>query len=192
MKNNIKRLLYLVIDTINYFSWEKKFASFRGVYDNFEDASKTIMEKNIGYDNSETVERYLKSFDKNNNKISEIEYPLFFWLANIVYNTTYRKLKVFDFGGNLGGHYFKFIKATSLNDLFWTVCEVNAIAETGSKHFANLHLNFVSSIDLSNGYDVFISSGAIQYVENFSLSLSLSIGEKAKAYSTCEITNANY
>lgn len=173
MKNYIKKLLLLAIDTINYFAWRKRFSSFRGVYKNFEEASKIIVEKNIGYDNDETVERYIKSFDKNNNKISETEYPLFFWLTNIVLNASHRKLKIFDFGGNFGGHYFKFINATSLNDLFWTICEVNAIAEAGSRHFANLKLNFTNNLDQANGYDIFMSSGAIQYVGDLSLSLSL-------------------
>ncbi|MGJ0329348.1 methyltransferase, TIGR04325 family [Aliarcobacter cryaerophilus] len=189
MKNNIRQLLNLIIDAIAYLSWKKRFASFRGVYNNFEDASKAITKTNIGYDNPETVERYLKNFDKNNNKISEMEYPLFFWLAKIILCATDRKLKVFDFGGNLGGHYFKFTKTTLLKDLSWTVCEVNAIAEAGNKHFANSNLNFVSDIRLSNDKDVFISSGAIQYIGDFSLSLSTCA--KAKACSTCEIANAN-
>ena len=194
MKNFIKKLLFLVADTINYFSWRKRFSGFRGVYENFEQASNIIVEKNIGYDNNETVERYLTNFDKNNNKISETEYPLFFWLASIVLNEMQRKLKIFDFGGNFGGHYFKFIKATSLNDLFWTVCEVNAIVEAGSKHFANSKLNFTNNLDQANDYDIFMSSGAIQYVGDLSLSLSLSLsfGTKAKAYFTYEIANANH
>lgn len=173
MKNIIKQVIMYLVDLKNYVLWKKSFSAFRGCYPDFEKASQEIKTNLLGYDNRETVDRYLKNFDKNNTKIHETEYPLFFWLNKILHDhENYSPLKVFDFGGNFGGHFFRFQNISLSNNFIWIVCEVNAIAEAGNKYFSNKQLIFISDFEDANGVDVFLSSGAIQYVKSLSLSLS--------------------
>lgn len=171
-------------DIINYFKFKNKnsFGAFRGVYNTFEEALRDVKGP-MGYDNIQTVERYLSSFEQGIKKINEYEYPMFFWLKNILdeYGEG-QKIKIFDFGGNLGVHFFKFYKFVKNNKrLTWIVCEVPSIVKLGQERFSSDILNFTTNFHDADGCDIFFSSGAIQYVKDLSLSLSLSeLSQKPK------------
>ena len=74
-------------------------------------------------------------------------------------------------------HYFKYINNAIHNNFNWTVIEVEKIALKGEEKFGNKNLSFVSSFKEIEGKDILISSGAIQYIENFSLN---SVNNKPK------------
>lgn len=78
-----------------------------------------------------------------------------------------REAHILDFGGALGGHYFQIrpLLPASIK-VRWTVCETEPMCETGSKHFANDELSFVSSLAAVNGSAALVlASGTLQYVE---------------------------
>lgn len=104
----------------------------------------------------------LDYIDEGTVPISDFEYPIFFWIYKIC-NETGKPIKVFDVGGNLGTHYIKFSKLFPEISMFWTICELPMLVKIGKEllHFENL--NFTSDISGVDGYDVLISSGAIQY-----------------------------
>lgn len=174
----MKKIYYFLLDIRNYFKFKNSFGAFRGVYDTFEEAIRYVKGQ-VGYDNSRTVESYLSSFEQRIKKINEYEYPMFFWLKNILdeYGEG-QKIKIFDFGGNLGVHFFKFYKFVKNNKrLTWIVCEVPSIVKLGQERFSSDILNFTSNFYDADGCDIFFSSGAIQYIQNFSLS---ELGQKPK------------
>jgi len=176
MRNVFKKIILFFRDIHSYYVFEKSFAAFRGVYENFEQAAQSIKTKPIGYDNPESVNKYLRGFDKNKKKISETEYPMFFWLGQIFCDAKPEKtLKIFDFGGNLGQHYFHFSNTVFARkkNFDWIVCEVDLIKKVGNELFSNKQLSFTNSFEEADGCDIFFSSGAIQYIPNFSLSISL-------------------
>ncbi len=174
MKDLIKKLIYIIKDLRATLNFEKNYASFKGVYKTFDEANKTVTNKIIGYNNNESANDYLDKFSLK--KISEFEYPLFFWLNRILNEKKQNELTIFDFGGNLGGHYFKF-KENSINNNFkWLVCEVEALTKIGNEKFKNIQLDFTSDFNEVKKSGIFFSSGAIQYAESLSLSLSLSLG----------------
>ncbi|HRU02126.1 MAG TPA: methyltransferase, TIGR04325 family [Victivallales bacterium] len=170
----IKKLKSFAADCRYYLKFKTNYSGFRGVFTSFEEAIEKSPTKIIGYDNKITVERYLKSFNPNDRKIRETEYPLFFWLNYIIYNEFLFKeeIKIFDFGGNLGGHFFRFLLVAIKKEIKWIVCELQSIATLGKERFSNNNLCFTTSFDEADGCDIFFSSGAIQYVKSF-LSLSL-------------------
>ena len=77
------------------------------------------------------------------------------------------QLRVLDFGGGLGTHYFRLrhLLPKGLN-VRWTVCETKVMADAGSKNFSNEELRFVDSLEALNGetFDCVIASGSLQYV----------------------------
>ena len=168
MINKIKRVISFIEDIQKNLNFEKNHGSFKGVYKNFDEATKGLKNKPIGYDNNEVANEYLKNFDSR--KISEYEYPLFFWLNQILSKTNQSKSVIFDFGGNLGVHYFKFKEYYINKNFQWLVCEVEALCKVGKDKFENDRLKFTTNFEEANNSDIFFSSGAIQYVENFSLS----------------------
>ena len=60
MRNVFKKIILFFRDIHSYYVFEKSFAAFRGVYENFEQAAQSIKTKPIGYDNPESVNKYLR------------------------------------------------------------------------------------------------------------------------------------
>ena len=136
------------------------------MFKTFKEANSSISTKNVGYNSESVAEQYLKNFNKNDFNIILDEFPIIYWINFI--GSRYEKLKVFDFGGNLGHHFFKFAKYDNCISR-WLVCEVEPICRCGKDNFANKILNFTSNLEKASEYDIFLSSGAIQYVSSLSL-----------------------
>ena len=91
------------------------------------------------------------------HKISEYEYPLFFWLNQILSKTNQSKSVIFDFGGNLGVHYFKFKEYYINKNFQWLVCEVEALCKVGKDKFENDRLKFTTNFEEANNSDIFFA-----------------------------------
>lgn len=169
--------------TYRYFQeleYERQFAGncygcFRGVYETFEEAIEAAPKtKNIGYDNAELAQDYQHGVELS-TIINSHDYPILFWL-NSIFNSQPNNLNLFDFGGNVGTHFYayqKYLKyPTNLN---WVVCDLPAIVEAG-KTLAQKRgcsgLVFTEQFAEANEKDIFLASGSIQYVEDLSISLA--------------------
>lgn len=168
----INWLLILLVDIKKYLSFNYNHGKFKGVYSSFDEATKGVKILK-GYNEDEIVASCLE-VSINNTKIMEYEYPIFFWLEQIFSEIKEdRVIKVFDFGGRFGGHFFKFLPFAKKYKFSWLVCEVEKMAIMGRKKNENKQLKFTFSFEDLKGSDIFLSSGTIQYVDGLSLSNTL-------------------
>jgi putative methyltransferase (TIGR04325 family) len=78
-------------------------------------------------------------------------------------------LKVLDFGGALGSHYYPIIKRLPGIKFDWTIVEQKAFVDIGNKEFASANLQFESSLTkaLSQGtYNLILLGCVLPYVSN--------------------------
>jgi putative methyltransferase (TIGR04325 family) len=162
--------------------YERRFAGdcygcFRGVFENFEEAIASAPKtKSIGYDNLDLAQEYKDQLSTN---IASYDYPVLFWLSHI-FNQSSQKLTVFDFGGNIGNHFYSYFTILKYPDgLNWIVCDLPEITKAGQKLAQDMNysvsLSFTTEFIEANGKNIFLASGSLQYVDSLSLSLSLSL-----------------
>jgi putative methyltransferase (TIGR04325 family) len=137
--------------------WERLF---RGVYENFDEATRNIPEgRKIGYDNEESA-----TFLGHGGHITSSDYPMLFWLRPLLREGG----RVFDFGGYLGISYYSYAKYVPYPDtLTWLICDVPAVVKAGADLAArkgSSHLRFTADFEEAAGADVVIASGSLQFV----------------------------
>jgi len=168
MKLFIKYLINILIDVYRIFNFRKSHGSFLGVYKNFQEASQKFSGINFGYNNDQSSQRLLIRCKEISKKIQQHEYPLFLYLS-IILNEK-KLFEIFDFGGALVVHYLNFIKFSNHYNFNYTICDVEKIIEKARfefKQYNNLYLTSNHN-DLENK-DIFISSGCLNYVDDFSI-----------------------
>lgn len=93
------------------------------------------------------------------------DYPVLFWMKPLIKNAR----RVFDFGGHIGiAHYSYEQYLGSLSHLRWTVCDVPAVVDAGRELAAERGrrgLHFTTESRDVSGADIFLSSGALQYMK---------------------------
>jgi putative methyltransferase (TIGR04325 family) len=156
------------------FPTKAGYSYFKGVYETFEQAIENAPQnKFIGYDNEALAQEY-KDELKISIKVRTYDYPILFWLKSIFSQDTL-ELKVFDFGGNVGTHFYSYLNYLNYPpDLMWRVCEVPAIAKAGrelAERRACHNLEFTGCFDEASGADIFLASGSIQYVQSLAKSI---------------------
>jgi putative methyltransferase (TIGR04325 family) len=156
------------------FATKDGYSGFKGVYKTFEQAIEDAPKnKFIGYDNEALAQEY-KDEIKVSIKVMTYDYPILFWLKSI-FSEDALALKVFDFGGNIGIHFYSYLNYLSYPiDLVWRVCEVPAIARAGkelAERRACRNLEFTGCFDEASGADIFLASGSIQYVQSLAKSI---------------------
>lgn len=106
---------------------------------------------------------YWLNFDKNAHILTFPELILLHVLSTIRTNSP---LKVLDFGGMLGGHYF-LAKSYLQHSFDWTVVETESIAKAGSEMGAP-ELKFIQDLGLvrDQSYDLIFTSSALQYTSS--------------------------
>ncbi|MBW4627281.1 MAG: methyltransferase, TIGR04325 family [Brasilonema octagenarum HA4186-MV1] len=157
------------------------YGCFSGVFQTFEEAIESAPQtKSIGYDSAELAQEYQQMLEDNNwensgGVIASYDYPIIFWLSSIFHHNQGKT--IFDFGGNVGIHFYSYAKYIEYpKNLTWMVCDVPAIVNHGitlAKKRSVENLEFTVDLKDVKGKEIFISSGAIQYVENLASSLSL-------------------
>ena len=182
MRSIIKQIPF-ARQTYRYFKeleYERQFAGecygcFRGVYETFEEAICTAPKtKSIGYDNAKLAQDYQQGVELS-TIVQSHDYPILFWL-NSIFTSQPTNLNIFDFGGNVGIHFYNYKKYLKYPDnLNWIVCDLPAIVKAG-KELAQKRgcsdLFFTEKFEDANKKDVFLASGSVQYVEDLSLALS--------------------
>jgi len=105
------------------------FACFRGVFETEEQALLSVPQndKKIRYNESELVDLYKIELTQ---PIESYDYPILFWLKELINDN----VKVFDFGGSVGIHFYSYKKYISYpQSLKWMVCELPLRAKLGEK-----------------------------------------------------------
>lgn len=182
--NQLKKASNLIPKQLLEAVYKREFESdcygcFWGVFETFEQAMQAAPRtKSVGYDNEELAQDYQQMLEDNNWEnsgctIRPHDYPVLFWLKVALSEGANR---VFDFGGNVGVHYY--IYARYLNyadDLEWKVCDLPEIIKAGkvlAQKRAAQKLSFTDDFSDIKGHDVFIASGSIQYVEDLAQTLT--------------------
>lgn len=156
-----------VID-LRRIAFEKKFSThtnvnyFRGVFKTFKEAQlSSPRTKPVGYNNVDSARLYKERIDR----VFSTDYPVLYWMKH--FQNSYQS--VFDFGGHVGIHYYsysKFLNYDSINS--WTVCDVESVTEEGRLLATQKNaskLKFVNHIEQADGFDLFLASGSLQYLE---------------------------
>lgn len=84
----------------------------------------------------------------------------------LVMTRTRAPLRVLDFGGGLGCHFFRLGRFLP-RPVRWTVCETAAMAAAGAETFADSELRFIRALDevAPGDHDVFLASVSLQYLD---------------------------
>ena len=168
MKLFIKYLINILTDVYRIFNFRKSHGSFLGVYKNFQEASQNFPGDNFGYNNEQSSQRLLIRCREISKKIQQHEYPLFFYL-NIILNEK-KFFEIFDLGGAFAVHYLNFIKFSIHHNFNYTICDVERIIEKARLEFKQYNnLYFTSNQNDLENKDIFISSGALCYIDDFSI-----------------------
>ncbi len=186
MRSTIKKIPFAK-QVYQYFKkaqYQKRFehdayGCFWGVFDTLEQASQAAPQtKTIGYDSAELAQEYRQMIEQNNwentgRTIASYDYPVLFWLK-LAFSEG--GTQVFDFGGNVGIHYYLYSKYLNYpENLKWLICEVPEILKVGeelAKHRGVSGLEFTPDFSHVGSADIFIASGSIQYVKDLAAILS--------------------
>ncbi|AFY34233.1 methyltransferase, TIGR04325 family [Calothrix sp. PCC 7507] len=172
---------YQYFQKLNYERWfaTEGYSCFRGVFDNFEQAIESAPKtKPLGYDHDQLAKEYqrmaeLGNWEYSKRVITTYDYPVLFWLNNILASNNINT--IFDFGGNVGIHFYAYKKYLNLDNLTWTVCDVSAIINAGeqlAQKREEQNLLFTSSFQDANNKNIFVASGSVQYIEDFFLKIA--------------------
>lgn len=146
-----------------HFSLDKGVNYFRGVYPNFSDALASAPKtKPTGYDNDFSAKMYKERI----GKVYSTDFPVLYWLKALEGNYS----NVFDFGGHIGLHYYSYQNYLDFNKIkSWTVCDVKAVCDEGSKYSKEndkeCKLSFTTDIENAKGKDIFLAKGSLQYID---------------------------
>ncbi len=153
-------------------SLSEKYGYF-GDYNSFAEVSALCK----GYSADNIIEKTLQStlkvkngeavFERDSFIFDKIQYsyPLLACLFKVAIEQN-NKLRVLDFGGALGSHYFQnkeFLKPLHIER--WTVVEQPAYVNLGAAQIAASTLNFANKIEDVKNANVLLSSSTLQYLE---------------------------
>jgi putative methyltransferase (TIGR04325 family) len=177
MKERLKNipLLRQLYDRFAESSYRRKFETdgyggFWGVFETFEAAIKAApATKKIGYDCAELAQEYQAMLDRGDwegskSVVRSFDYPVLYWMGQILQTGTFERLNIFDFGGNLGIHFLAYSKYLNLpSNLSWIICDLPQIVKVGKTAGRDSRLSFTTDLELASGSDIFLASGSIQY-----------------------------
>lgn len=152
-----------------------------GWYGDFDTWDKAI-EKSVGYDDPNILERVRSTLLKVKNDRTILEKDLVFYsgydypynfqvLASFLYisQLSNNKLSVIDFGGSLGSSYFQHRRMLSyLSELDYNIIEQKQFVDAGKKYFEDEHLSFhydFRTCISKKKPDCVLLSGVLQYLE---------------------------
>lgn len=142
------------------------FGSHWGVFRTFEEARRSAPPtRPVGFH----VPAYANVHLDRVHGVLPYDYPVLLWLAPVLA----KQVAVFDFGGNVGVHYYGYARYIPYrDDLTWTVCELPVLIAKGKAIASGReapHLSFTEKFERADGADVLLAAGVLQYVEGPSL-----------------------
>lgn len=174
MISALKAIFDFLKDIRHYLRFPNAYIAFRGVFQSFEEAMRNTprnaAQRGSTYNDakSDELEQLAHAYSKP-IKLTDMEYPLFFWLDKITHSAT--QTRVCDFGGGNGRHYFAYTSHARDVNLEWSVCELAHNVKLGNALAQRLqipNLRFYEGLDSEPLYqsNVFLSSGAIFYIKD--------------------------
>lgn len=151
------------------------YGGFRGVYETFDQAILSAPKtKSVGYNDRSLAQEYRENAERDHH-IRFFDYPVLFWLNQILQAGDSNR-KLVDLGGNVGVLFYAFAKyiqyPPGLQWIVWDVPEiVNAGRELAEERKAS-HLVFTANVEEAHGADIFLASGSIQYIKDWSSPIS--------------------
>jgi putative methyltransferase (TIGR04325 family) len=147
-----------------HFLSEEGFASFYGVFGSFSEA-RDALPKSKEHNQRALTAEYV---NVRRHRVFSYDYPVIYWLSVAFRHGT---ASVFDIGGSVGVHYHAYKKLLVYPpSLTWQVCDLPEIVQVGRELAARnseTQLTFTDTLDpASVQADIWITAGAIHYIEN--------------------------
>ena len=168
VKNFVKALPFMrtYIDRRDYahFLSQEGFASHYGVFDDFTQA-REMLPLSREFNQRELTDEYEKI---RTQQLFTYDYAVIFYLAKaFAENST----TIFDIGGSVGVHYHAYKKVLDYPlKMTWQVFETPEVVQVGREiatRKGSLQLLFTDSLEMSQvESDIWISAGALQYIED--------------------------
>ncbi|MEJ8853437.1 methyltransferase, TIGR04325 family [Variovorax robiniae] len=150
----------------DHFLSPEGMGSHFGVFESFAEAREWLPPSRE-FDLDVLAVEYMRVRTK---KVYAYDYPVMWWLDRAMRNGATR---VLDIGGSVGVHYYAYRRHIEMPaDLAWCVVEVPAIAAIGENMATQqgmAQLSFTTQLHgalAASAHDVWLSAGAIQYVED--------------------------
>jgi putative methyltransferase (TIGR04325 family) len=140
------------------------FATYYGVFGSFEEARR-FLPPSPEFDQLDTAQAYEH---ERMHRVFCYDYPVMHWLGE-AFRAGARS--VYDIGGSIGVHYFAYRRYLRYPAaLTWEICETPRVVKAGreiARREEAPGLSFTDALDPSRvRADVWISAGALQYIEN--------------------------
>lgn len=173
MKQMIKTLVKNLPIASDYYAYHWLFPrtvnAFRGLYFSFDEALKAVPAQTLsGYNHPELhddpVRRNCTQADME--RLNPIDYPVLVWLRKAFEDSS----TVCDLGGNTGNSYYAFRRFIPYpENLKWTICDLPEAVKAGEEMRNRTHcpgLSFTTNLASVEAADIFLTCGAIQYMES--------------------------
>ena len=148
------------------FLAKEGFGFYFGLFDSFA-AARAWLPPNPEFNNEALATEYV---EVRTQQVFAYDYPVMWWLDRAFRD---RARSVLDIGGSVGVHYYAYRLYMDMPpEVTWRVVEVPAIVSIGRKlttERAAAELIFTDNLEAalaSAGADVWISAGALQYMED--------------------------
>jgi putative methyltransferase (TIGR04325 family) len=170
MLKRIIQKIPIISDYYHYhFHFPKNITACRGVYNSFSEAFYAIPKKLLAGYRQPIIEKHQcvpqLTARTEIGTFNSIDYPVLLWLKNAFTDSS----KLFDLGGNVGLGYYAYKKFLPYPDnLRWLVCEIPEIAKAGKNIATEKGVNklsFTTNMSEAEGADIFLSCGALQYLD---------------------------
>ncbi|HCF7139904.1 TPA: methyltransferase, TIGR04325 family [Pseudomonas aeruginosa] len=142
------------------------FAGYFGVFEDFAQA-RAWLPDSPEFDHAALAAEYV---DIRTKKVFAYDYPVMWWLDRAFRDGA---TKVLDIGGSVGVHYYAYRRYLEMpHNLSWHVVEVPAIASIGREMAFHAEVGVLGFSDTAalaqalDGNDIWISAGALHYLEN--------------------------
>lgn len=151
-------------DQARFERFRSQFASFYGVFEDFDEA-RAALPPSREFDQRALTREYETV---RCHRVFNYDYPVLYWLDKALARGVE---SVLDLGGSVGVHYFGYRRLLDYPpQLRWTVNEVPAACEVGREVAAREQatgLEFSDTLDPRRvDADVWLSCGALQYIEH--------------------------
>lgn len=140
----------------------EKINACRGVFEDFAAAEHAAPKtKPLGYDAANSSNWYMAKMAA----LQLEDYPVVFWLREALKDSRV----LLELGGHIGEGFYAFQRVLDYpTELSWTIFDVPSIAAAGAslaqeRHCTNLH--FITDPKKSEGPDILLACGAIQYLD---------------------------
>jgi putative methyltransferase (TIGR04325 family) len=161
-----------IVDSLRqrYYARAYRRDSFRGIYETFAHAQRAAPRfQPFGYDDANAANWYRHKLER----IALDDYPVVYWLRDALQTGR----SIFELGGHVGVAYYGYQSILEYPaGLQWTICDVPSVIAAGealASERGRTNLRFVTSPTQSEGADIVLAAGSLQYIDAPSLAETL-------------------